>query len=174
MTPLKLNEQEIAELRSVMRKQTGPAAFARRARCVLLCAAGVRRVDIRMTLGCDDGFISRWTRAYAADGLAGLVSHHPGRAPLRPVAELEARVLDRTLTSKPRDGSTHWSSRKLAAELGDASFSAVQRIWRKHGVRPHRLDTHMVSNDPDFEAKAARGHRSVPAATRARHRVLCR
>ena len=109
-----------------------------------------------MTLGCDDGFISRWTRAYAADGLAGLVSHHPGRAPLRPVAELEARVLDRTLASKPRDGSTHWSSRKLAAELGDVSFSAVQRIWRKHGVRPHRLDTHMIWDDPDFEAKAAK------------------
>jgi transposase len=63
--------------------------------------------------------------------------------------------LDRTLKSKPRDGSTHWSSRKLAAELGDVSFSAVQRIWRKHGVRPHRLDTHMVSDDPDFESKAA-------------------
>ncbi len=121
-----------------------------------------------MTLGCDDGFISRWTRAYAADGLAGLVSHHPGRAPLRPVAELEARVLDRTLASKPRDGSTHWSSRKLGAELGDVSFSAVQRIWRKHGVRPHRLDIHMIWDDPDFEAKAARGQRSVPAATRAR------
>ncbi len=71
------------------------------------------------------------------------------------MAELEARVLDRTLTSKPRDGSTHWSSRKLAAELDDVSFSAVQRIWCKHGVRPHRLDTHMVWDDPDFEAKAA-------------------
>jgi len=45
--------------------------------------------------------------------------------------------------------------RRLAAELGDVSFSAVRRIWRKHGVRPHRLDTHMVSNDPDFETKAA-------------------
>lgn len=155
MTPLKLNEQEMAELQSVMRKQTGNAALARRARCVLLCATGARRVDIRQTLGCDDGFISRWTRAYAAGGLAGLVSHHPGRAPVRPVAKLEARVLDRTLKSKPRDGSTHWSSRKLAAELGDVSFSAVQRIWRKHGVRPHRLDTHMVSDDPHFEAKAA-------------------
>jgi hypothetical protein len=44
--------------------------------------------------------------------------------------------------------------RKLAAELGDVSFSAVQRIWRKHGVRPHRLDTHMVSNDLDFQTKA--------------------
>jgi hypothetical protein len=32
---------------------------------------------------------------------------------------------------------------------------AVQRIWRKHDVRPHRLERHMVSNDPDFEAKAA-------------------
>jgi len=155
MTPLKLNEQEMAELQSVMRKQTGNAALARRARCVLLCATGVRRVDIRQTLGCDDGFISRWTRAYATSGLAGLVSHHPGRVPLRPVAQLEARVLDRTLKTKPRDGSTHWSSRKLADELGDVSFSAVQRIWRKHGVRPHRLDTHMVSDDPDFEAKAA-------------------
>jgi len=155
MTPLKLNEQEMAELQSVMRKQTGNAALARRARCVLLCATGVRRVDIRQTLGCDDGFISRWTRAYATSGLAGLVSHYPGRVPLRPVAQLEARVLDRTLKTKPRDGSTHWSSRKLAAELGDVSFSAVQRIWRKHGVRPHRLDTHMVSDDPDFEAKAA-------------------
>ncbi len=152
---MKLNEQEMAELQSVMRKQTGNAALARRARCVLLCATGVRRVDIRQTLGCDDGFISRWTRAYATSGLAGLVSHHPGRVPLRPVAQLEARVLDRTLKTKPRDGSTHWSSRKLAAELGDVSFSAVQRIWRKHGVRPHRLDTHMVSDDPDFEAKAA-------------------
>jgi transposase len=155
MTPLKLNEQEMAELQSVMRKQTGNAALARRARCVLLCATGVRRVDIRRTLGCDDGFISRWTRAYAASGLAGLVSHHPGRAPVRPVAKLEARVLERTLKTKPRDGSTHWSSRKLADELGDVSFSAVQRIWRKHGVRPHRLDTHMVSDDPDFETKAA-------------------
>ncbi len=152
---MKLNAQEMADLQSVMRKQTGNAALARRARCVLLCAAGSRRVDIRLALGCDDGFISRWTRAYAAAGLAGLVSHHPGRAPSRPVAKLEARVLDRTLKCKPRDGSTHWSSRKLAAELGDVSFSAVQRIWRKHGVRPHRLDTHMVSDDPDFEAKAA-------------------
>lgn len=55
----------------------------------------------------------------------------------------------------PVDGSTHCSSRELAAELGDGSFSAVQRIWRKHGLRPPRLQRHLVSNDPDFETKAA-------------------
>lgn len=64
-------------------------------------------------------------------------------------------MLNYTLKRKPADGSTHWSSYKLAAELGDVSVTAVQRIWRKHGVRPHRLDKHMISNDPDFEIKAA-------------------
>ena len=134
-----------------MRKRHGNAALARRARCVLLWADGERRVDIRSKLGCNDAFVSRWTVAFEEQGLAGLVSLHPGRAPKRPVAKLEARVLNRTLKHKPKDGSTHWSSRKLAAELGDLSFSAVQRIWRKHGLQPHRLDRHLVSNDPDFD-----------------------
>ena len=57
-------------------------------------------------------------------GLAGLVSLHPGRAPTRPVAKLEARVLDRTLKHLPSDGSTHWSRRRLAAELSDVPCNA--------------------------------------------------
>ena len=138
-----------------MRKRHGNAALSRRARCVVLWADGERRVDIREKLACNDAFVTKWTTSFGAQGLAGLVSLHPGRAPKVPTAKLEARVLNRTLKHLPRDGSTHWSSRKLASELGDVSFSAVQRIWRKHGVRPHRLDTHMVSNDPDFETKAA-------------------
>ena len=150
-----LTSEQRSELDAVMRKHHGNAALARRGRCVLLWAAGERRVDVRSKLACNDAFVTRWTSAYEAQGLAGLASLYPGRAPKRPVAKLEARVLARTLKHLPKDGSTHWSSRKLAAELGDVSFSAVQRIWRKHGIRPHRLDTHMVSNDPDFETKAA-------------------
>jgi len=149
-----LTTEQEEDLLAVLRQRHGNAALARRARCVLLCSQGERRVAIRNKLACNDRFVSHWTAAYAEQGLLGLVSYHPGRAPKSP-AKLEARVLNRTLKHKPRDGSTHWSSRKLAAELGNVSFSAVQRIWRKHGVRPHRLDTHMVSNDPDFEAKAA-------------------
>ena len=63
-------------------------------------------------------------------------------------------VIEQKRVSHGRSAGHRPSSRKLAGELGDVSFSAVQRIWRKHGVRPHRLDTHMVSNDPDFETKA--------------------
>lgn len=150
-----LTPEQRDELESVMRKHNGNAALARRARCVLLWADGERRVDIRSKLACNDAFVTRWTSAFGEQGLAGLVSLYPGRAPKTAPARLEARVLNRTLKHKPRDGSTHWSSRKLAAELGDVSFMTVQRIWRKHGVRPHRLQRHMVSNDPDFETKAA-------------------
>ncbi len=105
-------------------------------------------------LRCDSRFISTWKSRFGADRLAGLYARHPGRAPRRDLARLEARVLNYTLQRKPKDGSTHWSSRKLAAQLG-LPFMTVQRIWRKHDVRPHLLEQHMVSNDPDFEAKAA-------------------
>jgi transposase len=155
MQRIMLTAAQREELEAMLRKHSAGAAQARRARCVLLWADGERRVDIRSKLACNDAFVTRWTRAYGEQGAAGLVSLYPGRKPVKPVARLEARVLERTLKHKPKDGSTHWSTRKLAAELGDVSFMTVQRIWSKHGVRPHRLERHMVSNDPDFETKAA-------------------
>jgi hypothetical protein len=54
---------------------------------------------------------------------------------------IEARVLARTTKLKPADCSTHWSSRKLAAEPGgDISHMTVARIWAKHGIKPHLLE----------------------------------
>ena len=122
-----LTIEQRAELDAVMRRRHGNAALARRAQCVLLWSDEERRVDIRSELACNDEFVLEWTRAFEAHGLAGLVSLHPGRAPRTPVAKLDARVLNRTLKHTPRDGSTHWSSRKLAAELGDVSFSTEHR-----------------------------------------------
>jgi transposase len=56
---------------------------------------------------------------------------------------------------KPADCSTHWSSRKLATELGGViSHNAIAKIWRAHGIKPHRLEGYMASNDPQFEQKA--------------------
>jgi transposase len=90
-----------------------------------------------------------WPSGWRACTRATLDEHPRSRQ------RLEARILNYTLKRKPSDGSTHWSSYKPAAELGDVSVSTVQGIWRKHGVRPHRLERHMISNDPDFETKAA-------------------
>jgi hypothetical protein len=78
---------------------------------------------------------------------------HPGQKPFKLTPALRAKVLAAT-RRKPKDGSTHWSCRKLAAELG-ISKDLVHRIWQEAGVRPHRLERYMASPDPDFESKAA-------------------
>nr|WP_115666891.1 IS630 family transposase [Cupriavidus taiwanensis] len=155
MKKMNLTESEREQLQAATRSRTVRSADARRARLILLLDEGASRESIMQRLGCDSRFISRWSSRFLAERLSGLYARHPGRAPLQPPEKLEARVLSYTLKRKPADGSTHWSSYKLAAELGDVSVTAVQRIWRKHGVRPHRLDKHMISNDPDFEIKAA-------------------
>jgi transposase len=66
---------------------------------------------------------------------------------------MEARILGWTRKAPP-DGSTHWSTRKLAMHLG-VSHMMVARVWKRASLRPHRLERYMASNDPDFETKAA-------------------
>ena len=65
---------------------------------------------------------------------------------------LEARILEWTRRPAP-DGSTHLSSRKLARYLG-VSHMMVARVWRRAGLKPHRIERYMASDDPDFELKA--------------------
>src|ERR1700720_417642 len=66
---------------------------------------------------------------------------------------MEARILSLTRQAPP-DGSTHWSTRKLAKVLG-LQHTVVARAWRRAGLKPHRIERYMASNDPDFETKAA-------------------
>ena len=153
MGKMNLTESERAQLLGATRSRTVRAADVRRAKLILMLEDGESRDSIMQRLECDSRFISRWSGRFLEERLAGMYARHPGRQPKQSPAKLEARVLNYTLKRKPGDGSTHWSSYKLAAELGDVS--AVQRVWRKHNVRPHRLKRHMVSNDPDFESKAA-------------------
>jgi hypothetical protein len=39
------------------------------------------------------------------------------------------------------------------AEAVGISVSSVQRIWRAHGLQPHRVRRFKLSNDPQFAAK---------------------
>lgn len=93
---------------------------------------------------------------FQRDRLAGRFVRHAGRKRYKVTDRLEAWVLARTTKHKPGDGSSHWSSRKLAAQLGgDISHMTVARIWANHGIKPHLLEGYLTSNDPDFETKAA-------------------
>jgi transposase len=153
---MQLTDLELAELRRQANARGDRADSVRRARLILLLAEGLTWAEIRSKLDCGDSFIDRWSKRFAADRLAGLFARHAGRERYKVTDRIEARVLARTTKHKPADGSTHWSTRKLAAELGgDISHMTVARIWAKHGIKPHRLEGYLASNDPDFEAKAA-------------------
>lgn len=149
-----LNETERAELMKRATSRTGRAEDARRARLVLLLADGHTWAEICDRLPCSRGFVDSWSKRFAAERVAGLYSRHRGQRASVLTPRLEARILDWTLKHKPADGSTQWSTRKLGEALG-ISHMMVSRVWSKHRLRPHRLERYLVSNDPDFEAKAA-------------------
>ena len=148
-----MTSSERTELGDRLRSRTLPAEDVRRARLILLLAQGKSYLAIRQLLGCNPNYISRWKGRFAAERLAGLYSHHSGRAVAKRTPALEARILEWTRRATP-DGSTHWSSRKLAHHLG-VSHMMVARVWQRAGLKPHRLERYLVSDDPDFETKAA-------------------
>ena len=150
-----LTTRERRELQRQAGARNGRADQARQARLILLRSEGLTWAQIRAKLDCGDSYIARWSTRFATDRLAGLFARYAGRARYKVTDRIEAKVLAWTTQRKPADGSTHWSSRKLAAELGSISHMTVTRIWAKHALRPHRLEGYLASNDPDFEVKAA-------------------
>src|SRR6266568_385772 len=153
---MKLTKNERMELQRQASARSGRADSARHARLILLLAEGLTWAEIRAKLDCADSYINRWSKGFEADRLAGLFARYAGRERYKVTDRVEAGVLAWTTKRKPADGSTHWSSRKLAAELGgDISHMTITRIWAKHGLKPHRLEGYIASSDPDFEQKAA-------------------
>jgi len=144
---------ERRELERRVRARSGRVEDARRARVILMLAAGRSYREICRDLGCSFGYVSKWKARFQEHRIAGLDSRYAGRKAWVITPRLEARVLDLTRKAPP-DGSTHWSSRKLAAKLG-ISHVTVAKIWKRAGLKPHRLARYMVSNDPNFETKAA-------------------
>jgi len=152
--PIVLTDTERLELEQRAASRSGRADDARRARLILLREAGQTWATIRDKLDCNDAFIDRWSKRFREERLAGLFSRHAGQKASTLTPALEARILEWTLKRKPVDGSAQWSTRKLGTQL-KISHMMVARVWAKHGLKPHRLDRYMATNDPDFEKKAA-------------------
>lgn len=151
--PLKLTSAERVELTQRARSRTGRAEDARVARTLLLLSEGRTYREITELVDCSEPFISKWKRRFETERLAGLYTRHAGREATALTPKMEARILEWTRRA-PTDGSTHWSTRRLAKRLG-VHHMMVARVWQKNGIQPHRMERYMASNDPDFEQKAA-------------------
>lgn len=151
-TGLSLTPEQRQHLSRFAQSRTLPAGDVFKARLILALANGDTYASIQADLQTTAPTISRWKRRFEKEGLEGLEGRHKGSQVRAATPAVQGKVLKR-IQKAPRDGSTHWSCRKMAHELG-VSKSTVQRIWATARLRPHRLERYMASEDPDFEKKA--------------------
>ncbi len=149
---IELTEEEMASLLGWRNGRKSPVRLAERARIVLLAAEGRQDLDIAETLLITPKKAARWRRRFLAKGLAGLEKDapRPGRTPSIS-KEAVAEIVRKTTQEKP-ENATHWSTRSMAMASG-ISDTSVLRIWHSHGLKPHRVESFKVSNDPEFSEK---------------------
>ena len=150
--PIALDENARKQLQKQARGRKTPARVVLRSRIVLLAAEGMENKQIAVELGVTPRMVALWRGRFLDSGCEALLKDapRPGRKPKidqKSVAELIAR----TTQTQPAT-ATQWSTRLMAREVG-ISKATVSRIWRAHGLKPHRIESFKISNDPNFAAK---------------------
>jgi transposase len=150
--PLPVTDEQRSVLEKLIRSQTAPHRDVQRARVLLMAADGFANTRIAKEVGVAPMTVKAWRERFSEGGLKEFSVVRPGRGrrPSIPPAKVE-EIVRLTLHETP-PGETHWSCRTMAKRAGVGS-STVQRIWSARGIKPHRVETFKLSNDPRFEEK---------------------
>jgi transposase len=139
-------------LGAILADRNSPQKHVWRARIVLLSADGVGTAEIMRTAGVSKTTVWRWQERFMQEGLDGLLRDKTRPSRIPPLGtEIAERVVALTLQDPPGQ-TTHWTGEAMAKLVG-VSVSSVQRIWRSHGLQPHRVRQFKLSKDPEFAAK---------------------
>ena len=149
---LALSESERRQLLSISRHRSTPRGVALRVSIILGAAGGVANHVLARNLSTSLPTVLLWRKRYESEGMEGILEDRPrsGR-PKRISEEREAAIVEATMKTTPKD-ATHWSVRAMAASQ-KVSPATVQRIWKKHKLQPHRVESFKFSNDPEFAPK---------------------
>ena len=146
---IELTDSERRELERLARSNTESVRLARRARIVVLAAEGKENREIGQLLGIGRVQVGRWRERYAQGGRAAIERDLPrGGRPRTVDADGIVRLTTQTI---PED-ATQWSTRTMADKVG-VSDTSVLRVWHRHGLKPHLVETFKVSRDPHFVEK---------------------
>ena len=150
--PIMLDETTRKELQRLARRRSVPVRVALRSRIILLAAEGLQNLQIAVELKISVRMAALWRKRFLSLGIKGLLKDapRPGRTPSIPASTVEEVIRKTTQTTPPH--ATHWSTRTMAHEAG-ISEASVRRIWRAHGLKPHRVESFKISNDPNFAEK---------------------
>ena len=147
-----VNPASRARLEAIVADRNSAQKHVWRARIVLLTAAGAGTNEIMRTADVSKTAVWRWQERFMEEGVDGLLRDktRPSRVPPLPAAIVD-RVVALTLQDPPGE-TTHWTAEAMATAVG-ISVSSVQRIWRSHGLQPHRMRQFKLSTDRQFAAK---------------------
>jgi transposase len=149
---LVVTDEQRRELLQVIGLRSVPQSVALRVRIILSAAEGIGNKVLARQLSTSLPTVLLWRGRFQRDGLAGILEDRPrsGR-PKEITPEQEAELVEKTLHTVPKN-ATHWSVRLMAREQG-VSPATVQRIWQKHHLQPHRVESFKFSTDPQFVTK---------------------
>jgi transposase len=149
LEPVVLTDEERQVLEGWARRRKTAQALALRSRIVLACAAGRSVTEVAAELGTSRTTAGKWRSRFLEARLEGLSDEpRPGR-PRTITDEHVEKVIAATLEQEPPNGDTHWSTRSMARSAG-LNQTAVSRIWRAFGLKPHIIQTWKLSTDPQF------------------------
>jgi transposase len=150
---LSLTPEQRAVLDRLARSTAARHRTVQQAQALLLASEGVANNEIARRVGVSANSVRSWRARFEEKGLAdfGKIAPGRGRKPWVPAGTVAAVVYD-TLHAVPDDGSTHWTTRTMAARHGIGK-DTVARIWRDHNLKPWQTKRFKVSGDPRFEEK---------------------
>jgi len=147
-----VNAADRARLETIVADRNSPQKYVWRARIVLLTAAGLGTNEIMRQTGKSKTCLWRWQERFMQAGVDGLLRDktRPSRVP--PLAPAIGEQVVALTQVEPPGEATHWTAAAMAARVA-ISVSSVQRIWRAHGLQPHRVRQFKLSRDPEFVPK---------------------
>ena len=151
--PLAMTDEQRTRLEQISRSRTLPHRQVVQAQALLWAADGVPTNEVARRCGTTDTSVRAWRRRFETEGVKGVgrIAKGRGRRSWLPAGTV-AEVVRVTQSELPNDGSTHWTTRRLADRFGIGKDS-VARIWRDHELKPWKVDRFKISNDPRFEEK---------------------
>jgi transposase len=150
--PITLADHERRILTKWSRGRSTPARLVLRARIILHAAEGLANAAIAEALGTDRECVGRWRKRFAQERISGIERDAPRSGRKKSIPTSTVKKVIRLATSRTPPNATHWSTRSLARATG-ISFKSVHRILQSQELRPHRVRTFKVSNDPQFVEK---------------------
>src|SRR5450756_1382955 len=150
---LPVSQTQRAQLQTMAASTTLPHRKVVQAKALLWAAQGLANQEIARRCDVDSDAVRRWRARFAdkgADGV-GVIAKGRGRKPGLPEGTV-AEIVRVTCHETPDDSGTHWTTRSLAKKFG-VGKDTIAGVWADHNLKPWRVESFKVSNDPRFEEK---------------------